>query len=70
MCTGYLVEAGAQNPRPGVNTFCTKPLNLGEVLELADSYSAPERGMTNGGAGFRVGMMQSCAGVRRTTCPR
>jgi CheY-like chemotaxis protein len=40
ICTGYLVEAGCPEVRNHAEHVLHKPLNLGEVLELADSYSA------------------------------
>ena len=41
ICTGYLVEAGCPEVRERAEHVLHKPLNLGEVLELANSYSAP-----------------------------
>ena len=40
ICTGYLVEAGCPEVRDWAEHVLHKPLNLGEVLELADNYSA------------------------------
>lgn len=40
ICTGYLVEASCPEVRDRAEHVLHKPLNLGEVLELADSYSA------------------------------
>jgi|SRR2546426_694855 two-component system response regulator AtoC len=40
ICTGYLVEAGCPEVRDRAEHVLHKPLNLGEVLDLADSYSA------------------------------
>ena len=40
ICTGYLVEAGCPEVRDRAEHVLHKPLNLGEVLELADNYSA------------------------------
>ncbi len=44
MCTGYLVEAGCPEIHDRAEHVLHKPLNLGEVLELADSYSATREG--------------------------
>lgn len=44
MCTGYLVEAGCPEILDRAEHVLHKPLNLGEVLELADSYSATREG--------------------------
>jgi CheY-like chemotaxis protein len=38
MCTGYLVEAGCPEIRDSAEHVLHKPLNLGEVLQLADAY--------------------------------
>lgn len=40
ICTGYLVEAGCPEVSDRAEHVLHKPLNLGEVLELADAYSA------------------------------
>ena len=40
ICTGYLVEAGCPEVRDRAEHVLHKPLNLGEVLQLADAYSA------------------------------
>jgi CheY-like chemotaxis protein len=40
ICTGYLVEAGCPEVRDRAEHVLHKPLNLGEVLHLADTYSA------------------------------
>jgi CheY-like chemotaxis protein len=39
-CTGYLVETGCPEVRDQAEHILHKPLNLGEVLQLADTYSA------------------------------
>ncbi len=39
MCTGYLVEAGCPEVRHSAEHVLHKPLNLGEVLQLADAYT-------------------------------
>jgi two-component system response regulator AtoC len=38
ICTGYLVEAGCPEVRERAERVLHKPLNLGEVLDLANSY--------------------------------
>ena len=40
ICTGYLVESGCPEVRDRAEHVLHKPLNLGEVLQLADAYSA------------------------------
>jgi CheY-like chemotaxis protein len=40
ICTGYLVEAGCPEVSERAEHVLHKPLNLGEVLQLADAYSA------------------------------
>jgi len=44
MCTGYLVEAGCPEILERAEHVLHKPLNLGEVLQLADTYSATREG--------------------------
>lgn len=39
ICTGYLVEAGCPEVRNSAEHVLHKPLNLGEVLQLADAYT-------------------------------
>jgi len=41
MCTGYLVEIGYPHLRDQAERVLHKPLNLGEVLQLANSPSVP-----------------------------
>lgn len=38
ICTGYLVEAGCPEVSERAEHVLHKPLNLGEVLDLANSY--------------------------------
>jgi CheY-like chemotaxis protein len=40
ICTGYLVEAGCPEIHDSAERVLHKPLNLGEVLQLADNYSS------------------------------
>lgn len=39
ICTGYLVEAGCPEVRNNAEHVLHKPLNFGEVMDLADAYS-------------------------------
>jgi CheY-like chemotaxis protein len=39
ICTGYLVEAGCPEVLQRAEHVLHKPLNLGEVLQLAEAYS-------------------------------
>jgi CheY-like chemotaxis protein len=39
VCTGYLIEAGCPEVRDNAEHVLHKPLNLGEVLQLADNYT-------------------------------
>jgi len=40
VCTGYMIEAGCPEIHNSAEHVLHKPLNLGEVLRLADNYSA------------------------------